>query len=89
MARNPDRAAAKMHQGAVSRRLQTDLEGYSFDLEDRIIDLLIANYRSSTLTHDMMIGSIGEIAGLRRLAENLESDVRQGVSAAATEMKNG
>jgi hypothetical protein len=89
MARNPDKAAAKMHQGAISRRLQTDLEGYSFDLEDTIINLLIAGYRSGTLTHDMMMGSIGEIAGLRRLAENLESDVRQGISAATTEMSNG
>jgi hypothetical protein len=89
MATKADRAASKMAQGAVSRRLQTDLESYSFDLEDTIITSLIGSYRNGTLTHDMMIGSIGEIAGLRRLGENLESDVRQGVAAAAKEIQDG
>jgi hypothetical protein len=92
MARRPtktDQNTSLMMQGEISRRLKVDLESHIFDHEETVLTLLLGHYRSGTLTHDMMMGSIGEIVSLRRLNEKLGSDIQRGISAAEQEVGNG
>lgn len=46
-----------------------------------IVTLQVAAYRGQTLTHDGMVGAIGEISGLLGLLSDIETTYRRGVVA--------
>lgn len=52
----------------------------------KIISHLVGAYRGGTLTHDMAIGSVGELKAMADLEIALESDQRQGNGAMSEEL---
>ena len=55
-----------------------------------IIAKLISNYRGSSLTHDQIMGAVGELTALSNLESDLSSAQRQGYTASEMEFgENG
>ena len=76
---DPDDALSVIEKGQTSRLVRSVTEDYLLDQEEDIITTLVGNYRANTLTNEDLRGSIGEISGLRRFREHLESKIRRGL----------
>lgn len=74
-----DRAAAV--RGAVS--------AYIHDNINNLISNLVAHYRGGQLTHDMLVGKVGEMSALMSLLEQVHSDLRAGEAAREREYGDG
>ena len=76
---DPDDALKLIESGQTSRLVRSVTEDFLIDREQDIITTLIGKYRSNTLTHEELRGSIGEISGLRGFREHLEARIRKGI----------
>jgi bifunctional ADP-heptose synthase (sugar kinase/adenylyltransferase) len=44
--------------------------------EADVLDLILSDYASGTLTSDLVFARVGEIAGMRRLAKKVQGSIR-------------
>lgn len=58
---------------------------YIREQHGRIIESMVRSYKASTLTHDKLIGQVGELSALADLISNITSDQRRGNTAAERE----
>jgi len=72
--------------GQTARLVRGTTEEWLIGQEEDMIQSLVNKYRSGTLTDFDLRGSIGEIAGLRRFREHLETTIRIGVLEAEKEL---
>lgn len=84
-----DEALATIQEGQAARLIRHSVEDELIAREEDIIRELVMAYRADTLTNEKLRGSIGEISGIRRFREGLESKIRQGVMTAESELGNG
>ena len=85
-----DNTLDAVDNGQTARLVRGTTEDWLIGQEEDIIQSLINKYRSDTLTDSDLRGSSGEIAGLRRFREHLETTIRIGVLEAEKELgQNG
>jgi hypothetical protein len=79
----------RIHQGQTSQAVKLEVQEVIFKRENDVMNRLIAAHRSGELTTDNLRGSIGEIAGLRSVLEELERSIRRGISETEKVVTNG
>jgi hypothetical protein len=77
-----------IQDGQHARLIRGSTEDFIIEREEQLLNALCMAYHANQLDHDMMVGAIGEIAGLRRFREQLESKIRRGTAAAEVELGN-
>jgi hypothetical protein len=83
--RNED--VEEIQVGRLATLIHADISTYVEKEIQRIIDRMIAQYRSGDLTDPVLRGCIGEIAGLRSLMSTLRAESQRGQIKA--EMNSG
>jgi hypothetical protein len=78
-----------INRGQIASALRGELQGYLLDAEEKVVSRLVGQHRNQTLTNDSLRGSIGEIAALRDLQSQLESDIKRGLAAREEELVHG
>lgn len=56
--------------------LRNELAGVIAEAETDVIEGLVRDYRAGKLTADLLFSRIGEIAGMRRLADKVDQGIR-------------
>jgi len=75
-----------VQDGQAARLIRHNVEDELMAREEDIITELVNAYRADVLTNDKLRGSIGELAGIRRFREGLESKIRRGVMASEAQL---
>ena len=78
-----------IHKGQTSQAVKLEVQDVICKREVDVMNRLIAFYRSGELTNEQLRGSIGEIAGLRSVLEELERSIRRGISETEKVITNG
>ncbi len=78
-----------IHQGRVTQVVRSEVQDIVIDQENIILNRLISLHRSGELTNDFLRGSIGEISGLRKILEDMEITIRQGIVEQEKVANNG
>jgi hypothetical protein len=82
-------AEMAMQRADAASVVRGHMEPIVNDLVFGAIHLLVANYRGATLTHDVMVGKIGEISALMGLLSHLDGAMRAGEVVREKELGNG
>lgn len=72
-----DNSARILERGNIARALRPNILRYVDALQNQILNNILTNYNSGTLTADMARGMIGEIAGLERVSHQVDQDIRE------------
>lgn len=88
MGNNTDQTIETINRGRTARVIRSQTEDMLIDQEDRLISIMIVDYRSGRLTDEKMRGKIGEISSLRWIREELEATIRKGDAEAEREYDN-
>jgi len=78
-----------MEDGRNAAVIASIVQPYIKDRIDNCVIALVQDYRGRTLTHDLMLGKIAEMAALMDMISNLDSTQRQGEVAANRELGRG
>jgi hypothetical protein len=78
----------KMERGREAAAIDALVKPYVQIRIDNITDQLVGFYRGGIMSHDIMVGKIGEITALLDMLSSLETMQRQGDAAAQQEMGN-
>lgn len=71
---------AVMAAGAIREEVNKQIE--------QTLASMIAHYRMGTISHDYLVGRLGEINGLQTLMSNLENKAQRGAVAMEREVSN-
>lgn len=77
-----DEAAADVAEGREAARVSASLVDVVAELEENVIQVMIARYKQESLTPNFLAGSVGELSALRGLLEHLDHTARTGFRAA-------
>ena len=72
---------AAISSGQVAAVVRNYVEDFVIEYEEHLLTTLRNHHVADTLTESMLRGSVGEIVGLRRFREELESKIRRGHAA--------
>jgi hypothetical protein len=79
----------RMEDGATAAHIIAELDPILRASYGTAISELVAMYRGHSLSHDVMVGKIGEISALMYLQDALESRRQRGIDARGKELTNG
>ena len=85
---NREKDQEDIQRGRMATVTEAVVKPFVQERVEKIIQKLVFQYRSGGLTDEMMIGSIGEITGLKDLLNELENDQRIGIGAMEREFKD-
>lgn len=85
---DPNRNIDLIAKGDSAKHSSILLKERLYEQEDNIIQRAINHLKSGTLTGEVAISTIGQIAALRQLEESIETDIRKGIVARQEEYKN-
>ena len=61
---------------SIQTLLLSTLVDQVVNAEADVLDLILSDYASGTLTSDLVFARVGEIAGMRRLAKKVQGSIR-------------
>ncbi len=65
----------------IQQLIRSELVNLIVEVESDILDQAVRLYRGGKLTSEMAFASVGEVAGLRRLADKVDQGIRLGTKS--------
>lgn len=78
---------SKLEKGRRASAVEAAIAETLFEQKDGIVNGMIREYRGRTVTHDYLMGAVGELTALENLRQALESAQRQAAAAGEEEFK--
>jgi hypothetical protein len=78
MSKTPDESISIINKGRTARLLRSSADDLLIDREESLLEQMVNLYRSDKLTDPQLRGMVGELAALRWMRTQIETQIRRG-----------